>query len=250
MKNVLVERDEVGKRVRGELFFPSVRPFAARIRLSLPKAANPGINWKAGCRGLVEYRKLLGEALIVPNPSPFLVGVRIVGFVRRWRSRELPYNEVCEGLYVGGWPSSLDRVPSGAPAIIDCTCELPRISALSKNPYICIPTWDTRAPQPSEIESAVRWALRMRSQKRPVYIHCAYGPICHGRSVAVTCATLVGFGVAEDWKQAEKIIRERRPCIRMNALHRRTLEEWSKFRLSPKANGESNLGSVIRSGAS
>ncbi|XP_058087772.1 uncharacterized protein LOC131234813 [Magnolia sinica] len=179
--------------------------------------------------------------------GPFLMGVRMVGFVRRLRSKEPPYNEVCEGLYVGGWPSSLDKLPPGEPAIIDCTCELPRSSALSQNAYMCIPTWDTRAPKLSEIESAVRWACRKRSQKKPVYIHCAYG---HGRSVAVTCAVLVAWAVAEDWKQAEKIIRERRPCIRMNALHRKTLEEWSKFRLSPKANGELGVSSVIQSSAS
>lgn len=55
----------------------------------------------------------------------------------------------------------------------------------------------------------------------------------HGRSVAVMCALLVALGVAEDWKNAEKLIREKRPYIRMNALHRRALEEWSKHRLSP-----------------
>ncbi|KAJ6901368.1 hypothetical protein NC651_019199 [Populus alba x Populus x berolinensis] len=26
--------------------------------------------------------------------------------------------------------------------------------------YLCLPTWDTRAPQPGEIESAVEWASR------------------------------------------------------------------------------------------
>lgn len=54
----------------------------------------------------------------------------------------------------------------------------------------------------------------------------------HGRSVAVMCALLVALGLAEDWKSAEKIIKEKRPYIRMNALHRKALEEWSKDRLS------------------
>jgi protein-tyrosine phosphatase len=57
--------------------------------------------------------------------------------------------------------------------------------------------------------------------------------IGHGRSACVVCAILVALGVAETWKDAENIIRERRK-IKMNALHRKTLEEWSKHRVSQK----------------
>ncbi|MQM14607.1 hypothetical protein Taro_047541 [Colocasia esculenta] len=165
--------------------------------------------------------------------SPFLVLVRIFVLLRRLKDREPKYSEIAEGLYVGGWPSSPDHLPPGEPAVIDCTCELPRISALTRNGYLCVATWDTRAPRPSEIESAVRWACRKMAQKKPVYIHCAFG---HGRSVCVMCALLVALGIAEDWKAAEKIVKEKRPCIQMNALHRKHLEEWSKHRISFKRN--------------
>ncbi|XP_044461242.1 uncharacterized protein YnbD-like [Mangifera indica] len=166
--------------------------------------------------------------------SPFIYFVRIYSILRRLTSGEEPYNEICEGFYVGGWPSSLITLPPGKPAVIDCTCEFPRMKELEGCPYLCVPTWDTRAPQPGEIESAVKWACRKRAQNRPVFIHCAHG---HGRSVAVMCALLVALGITEDWKKAENFIRERRPYIRMNALHRKSLEEWSKNRLStPKRN--------------
>lgn len=60
----------------------------------------------------------------------------------------------------------------------------------------------------------------------------------HGRSVAVMCALLVALGKVEDWKNAEKLIREKRPSIRMNALQYKALEEWSKHQLSsPSKNG-------------
>ncbi|KAL6125471.1 hypothetical protein ACLB2K_073528 [Fragaria x ananassa] len=169
--------------------------------------------------------------------SPYLYFVRLFSALRRLCSGEAPYSQVGEGLYVGGWPSSPDKLPPGNPAIIDCTCELPR-SCWSDQSYLCVPTWDTRSPNPSQIESAVKWASRKRDRNRPVFVHCAYG---HGRSVAVMCALLVALGVAEDWKSAEKLIRERRPYIRMNSLHRKALEEWSKLRLSPsKKSGELN----------
>lgn len=50
------------------------------------------------------------------------------------------------------------------------------------------------------------------------------------------CAVLVALGLAEDWVSADKLIKERRPFIRMNALQRNVLEEWSKDRLSPDKN--------------
>lgn len=86
-----------------------------------------------------------------------------------------PCTQIADGVFVGGWPSSVEHLPPGDPAVIDCTCELPKSSTLSNNAYLCVATWDTRAPQPSQIESAVRWAIRKRSQNKPVYVHCAYG---------------------------------------------------------------------------
>lgn len=162
--------------------------------------------------------------------SPYLYFVRGFSALRRLFSGEAPYSEISDGLYVGGWPSSPDKLPPGNPAIIDCTCELPRRSEFLRNAYLCVPTWDTRSPQPADIELAVKWACWKREQQRPVFVHCAYG---HGRSVAVMCALLVALGVVEDWKDAERLIKEKRPYIRMNAFHRKALEEWSKDRLSP-----------------
>lgn len=59
------------------------------------------------------------------------------------------------------------------------------------------------------------------------------------------CALMVALGLAEDWKSAEKIIREKRPFIRMNSLHHKNLEEWSKYRLSSPKDGESVASQVV-----
>ncbi|KNA09480.1 hypothetical protein SOVF_153210 [Spinacia oleracea] len=177
--------------------------------------------------------------------GPFLFFVRMFSSIRRLLSHEEPYNEIYEGVYVGGWPCSFDKCPPRNPAVIDCTCEFPRKPEFSRNGYLCVRTWDTRSPQPSEIESAVKWACRKRAQGVPVFIHCAYG---HGRSVAVMCALLVALGVVDNWKDAEKLIQKRRPYIRMNSLHRTALEEWAKHRLSPiNRKVETDVSSVILS---
>ncbi|XP_042375972.1 uncharacterized protein YnbD-like isoform X1 [Zingiber officinale] len=160
--------------------------------------------------------------------APYLLTVRVYTVFKRMKRRESLYDEIVEGLYLGGWPTSLSRLPPGDPVVIDCTCELPRTYFVPAESYLCIPLWDSRSPDPTQIECAVRWGCQKRSEKKPVYIHCANG---HGRSVCVMCALLVELGVAESWKDAEKMIREKRPLIRMNAHHRRRLEEWSKRRI-------------------
>lgn len=43
--------------------------------------------------------------------------------------------------YLGGWPARQALAPEGAPAILDCTCELPRM--LHDLPYHNLPMWDT-----------------------------------------------------------------------------------------------------------
>lgn len=201
--------------------------FASLVSLLVSLAAHPSINLPLLLGKRPDGTFPLWSMILF---GPYLYFVRAFNALRRLLSGEAPYTEVHEGVYVGGWPSSPAQMPPGDPAIIDITCELPRRAEFSRHSYMCIPTWDTRSPQPGEIESAVKWACRKRAQNKPVFIHCAHG---HGRSVAVCCAFLVALGVAEDWKQAEKIIRERRPYIRMNIFHRRALEEWSKHRLSP-----------------
>ena len=62
--------------------------------------------------------------------SPFLYFLRFCSMLRRFSSREESYTEICEGIYVGGWPSSPDKLPPGDPAFVDGTCEFPRASHL------------------------------------------------------------------------------------------------------------------------
>ncbi|KAJ0721668.1 putative protein-tyrosine phosphatase [Helianthus annuus] len=173
--------------------------YASLVSLLVALASHPSIN----------LPMLLGKNTDGSFPiwslimfSPYLYFVRFFSAVRRLKSREDPYSEVIDGVYVGGWPSSPEKMPPGKPAVVDCTCELPRVFRVSGNGYLCVPTWDTRSPDPGGIESAVRWACRKKAQNIPVFVHCAYG---HGRSVAVTCALLVALGVVEDWKNAEKV---------------------------------------------
>uniref|UniRef100_A0A0E0JAM0 Uncharacterized protein n=1 Tax=Oryza nivara TaxID=4536 RepID=A0A0E0JAM0_ORYNI len=145
--------------------------------------------------------------------GPFLILARVYATMKRhMRKKEAVYNMITEGVYLGGWPFMLKHLPPGDPSVIDCTCELPRSDFVPTNEYLCVPTWDTRAPTISQIEFAARWACEKRAKGKPVYVHCAF--------------VLVALGIAENWKDAENIIREKRK-IKMNAVHRKTLDDWN-----------------------
>lgn len=193
--------------------------------LSLPSFNHPGLLGKTRDGGFPVWSTVIF--------GPFHVFVRLYVYLKRWKRRgrkEPAYDEVAPGLFLGGWPDSHKRMPPGKPAVVDCTCELPRRSFVfaKDQPYLCIPSWDTRAPLPAEMDAAVRWACERRAEKRPVLVHCAFG---HGRSASVICAVLIGLGLTEDWKTAEKMVKEKRPHSRMNAFQRGHLEEWYKSRV-------------------
>ncbi|KAL0303611.1 UNVERIFIED_CONTAM: hypothetical protein Sradi_6229200 [Sesamum radiatum] len=84
---------------------------------------------------------LLGKARMVVSHMvtimffPYLYFVRAFSFVRDFTSGRPPYTAISEGLYVGGWPYAPDKLPPGNPAIIDCTCELPRKKEFSGHAY-------------------------------------------------------------------------------------------------------------------
>lgn len=158
---------------------------------------------------------------------PYMLLAKGYVYARRKRTSEPVYTQVSKGIYVGGWPFRPADVPPGEPAIVDCTCELPRSDCVRDLPYLCIPTWDSRGPLAEDIKQAVQWASDSRRQNRPVFIHCAFG---HGRSVTVTCALLLSLGVVETWEDANKLIKNCRPRIGMNQLQISSLEKWLKQR--------------------
>uniref|UniRef100_A0A0E0JAM1 Uncharacterized protein n=1 Tax=Oryza nivara TaxID=4536 RepID=A0A0E0JAM1_ORYNI len=103
--------------------------------------------------------------------GPFLILARVYATMKRhMRKKEAVYNMITEGVYLGGWPFMLKHLPPGDPSVIDCTCELPRSDFVPTNEYLCVPTWDTRAPTISQIEFAARWACEKRAKGKPVYV--------------------------------------------------------------------------------
>eukprot|EP00891_Asterochloris_glomerata_P004794 jgi/Astpho2/4794/e_gw1.00067.240.1_t len=156
---------------------------------------------------------------------PYHLGLRGKLWLQRRTSSEPHWTEVMEGWTIGGWPASDPWMPPGSPAIVDCTCELPRRH--EQLPYFLLPTWDTHGPDPVLIEDAVQWAAQQRRAGHPVFVHCAHG---HGRSTVVLCAALVEFGIAKTFEEAFQLIQNERPRVKLNVRQRKALEDWALAR--------------------
>ena len=66
----------------------------------------------------------------LPLLWPYHLGLRIKLGVQRKVDDEPLYDEILPGVYLAGWPESAAALPAGPTplAVIDCTCELPRVS--------------------------------------------------------------------------------------------------------------------------
>jgi protein-tyrosine phosphatase len=81
---------------------------------------------------------------------------------------------------------------------------------------MCVPVWDTQAPDSAQIDAAVAWAQHQLAEGHPLYVHCAHG---HGRSATVLAALLIATGRAASAEEAVSIMRYVTRCS-TTALHR------------------------------
>jgi protein-tyrosine phosphatase len=88
--------------------------------------------------------------------------------------------------------------------------------------YLCLPTLDAWVSE----EEAFRAALdRVAAADGPVYIHCAQG---HGRSGTFAAALLLRRGIARDVDDAVRMLRARRPGVRLNRRQRKFLQQLTE----------------------
>mmetsp|Transcript_21590 Transcript_21590/g.59998 ORF Transcript_21590/g.59998 Transcript_21590/m.59998 type:complete len:260 (+) Transcript_21590:34-813(+) len=152
---------------------------------------------------------------------PYHVGLRSKLWLQHRLSHEPVFNAVGDkGWYIGGWPRTPQHLPAGGPAVLDCTCELPRLHTL---PYKCLPTWDCQGPTADLIHEGVVWAEEQRRQGKGVLVHCAHG---HGRSCTVLCAALIREGTADSIDGALELVQKDRPRAKLNTSQRASLQEW------------------------
>jgi hypothetical protein len=133
-------------------------------------------------------------------------------------SRELAYNEIVPGLFVGRRVTA-GELPPMTRAVLDCTAELFRIRRLPREiSYTCVPVLDHESPTPAQLEVFARMEV---PQSGALFVHCAQG---HGRSAMAAAAMLLRRGECQTVAEAEALLRTRRPGVRLARVQRRMLE--------------------------
>jgi len=123
-------------------------------------------------------------------------------------------DEVAPGVWLGRRPMARE-LPPGV-TVVDLVAEMPAAWGVAAGRvYVCLPTLDSTAPT----LEALRAVGRIEG---PVYIHCAQG---RGRSAVAAAALLLARGLASSPEAAVRMLRERRPGVRLNRWQMRRLRE-------------------------
>lgn len=141
--------------------------------------------------------------------APFHVVAALSARLRAMRSGE-HWNEIADGIWLG---ARTGTVPPGTERIIDLTVEHARIGPEDVD-YILIPTLDGQRPDRTAVVAAID---KMLGDPRPTYVHCFAG---RGRSATVVAAYLIAAGVVQRVEEAESLLQERRPVVRLGSTQR------------------------------
>ncbi len=198
---------------------------ALRARMAPVTAAELALIWSAVSFGVVALayagvgprvfgksaRGRLSPAAMLLT-APYLAGAWLVLLLLRLR-REAAHHEIRPGLFLGRKPLGRDELPPGVRLVVDLTAEFPGLAPVSGE-YVAVPTLDGSVPDDAAFASAVD---RVRAHDGVSYVHCAAG---HGRSAAVVACVLVAEGRAASPEDAERLMTDVRPGVRMSRLQK------------------------------
>ena len=114
------------------------------------------------------------------------------------------------------------ELPPGVDLVVDLTAEFPEPRGVrTGRTYVSLPTLDATAPDESALRRVVE---QVAAWPGTAYVHCAAG---HGRSAMLVAAVLLARGAVKDVPAAVKLIRGKRPGVRVKGEQRRLLERLS-----------------------
>jgi protein-tyrosine phosphatase len=153
---------------------------------------------------------------------PYLLLTWGVWHLQRRLSKEDCCNEVAPRLWLGRRPFPRE-LPAGVDLVVDLTAEFPAARGLTAGrAYRCLPTLDALVPGDADVEKMV---AEVANWPGIVYVHCALG---HGRSALLTAAVLLRRGLAANPREAEALLRQARPAVRLKPPQRRLLERLAE----------------------
>ncbi len=161
---------------------------------------------------------------IYPIHWSFFILNGMIFHLHHWRSKENWCDEVFPQVWIGRLPIKQDQKAWSELAVqgvVDATAEFMVQDYIKEEQLLCIPTFDETPPSLEDLKEASAW-IEEKRKLGPVYVHCAYG---HGRSATIVAAWLLTYGHCQSVKEAEDLMKEKRPKVRLNSWHKKALEE-------------------------
>ncbi|MGK7877194.1 MAG: hypothetical protein AB4426_29030 [Xenococcaceae cyanobacterium] len=154
---------------------------------------------------------------------PYLSLYWTVWQLRRLIIQEECCNEIAPGIWLGR-RAFADELPDQISLIVDLTAELIEPSnVISGKTYICVPTLDASVPSD---ERFIELIQTISSWEGNIYIHCALG---HGRAATVAAGTLFAKGLVDNVNQAEKVLKNIRPGVKLSPVQRQLLNRFNNY---------------------
>lgn len=145
---------------------------------------------------------------------PYFGGVALARWIQRTATGEDAWNLVAPDLYVGRYVPT-DDLPQDVTFIADLTAELTEpLETRERYGYACVPTLDGTAPDVQQLRAL---ADLLETRTGPIYVHCAAG---HGRAAMAASVLLIRRGLADDVYDAQRLMRQTRPKVRMTRVQR------------------------------
>jgi len=164
---------------------------------------------------------------------PYLLCVWVIWRLWRLTWRREPYQELTAGIIIGRrlFPS---EYPEAVDCVLDLTCEFAEFKPVRcATDYRCFPILDGHVPKSSELVALIG---RLDGVPGTLYVHCAEG---HGRTGLVAAAILLARGLATEPDEAIRMVRARRPGVKLKKRQREMVAEVANA-VAPKAGTSGN----------
>ncbi len=132
-------------------------------------------------------------------------------------SRETPYNQLTESVFIGRRLLSSER-PKQFDYVVDFDMRIQRTFRNANYWYISFPTLDAHHPSLEELRKRVEIIANLDGT---VYIHCAQG---HGRTATLAIAYLLHTGHSATVDDAIRYVLDRRPLAQLGRSQRQILQ--------------------------
>jgi len=129
------------------------------------------------------------------------------------------WNEIVPNVFLGRRLVNRAQLPANTALVVDLTAEyLEADDILTSVDYKCIPSLDGSALVCDNFAQVLDYA----TDKRAVtYVHCAVG---HGRAAMFVACLLIKTGVCANVKEAECLIKAKRPRVHLRPSHKKIIE--------------------------